>query len=102
MRVKNTYTDATRVYTAQIMSFCACQPLPTRGTHTFTGAIKPPYRKELKMTDNKRNYWGIVRENGNVVFDGTFVECWDHLVKTFGDRTLKEIIEAGYKITRIK
>lgn len=55
------------------------------------------------MTEKtKSKYWAIVRHNGRAAYEGTFTECWDHLVKTFHDRTLAEIVEAGYKITRIK
>lgn len=60
------------------------------------------------MTDNRkvthintRRYWAIT-EAGLVMFEGTFNECWDELVATYGDKTLKEIADLQTRIQRIK
>ncbi len=48
---------------------------------------------------NTRRYWTITH-NGNVLFTGTFLECWDELVAQCGHLTLSSIDQAGIQITR--
>lgn len=58
------------------------------------------------MTDKvtniaKRRYWAIT-ENGVVCYEGTFNECWEELVATYGNKTLADLAKQGTRISRIK
>lgn len=53
------------------------------------------------MTATKSKYWGV-QEDGKIGFTGTFNECWEFLVKNFGEQTLNELDKFDVKITRIK
>lgn len=53
------------------------------------------------MTDNenKRHYWAVKRHH-EILFTGTFTECWEHFVETMGEETLTALDAAGYRVAR--
>lgn len=48
-----------------------------------------------------RHYWTIKQHN-EVLFTGTFIECWNRFVTEYGDMIISEAAQAGYRITRAK
>ena len=53
------------------------------------------------MTKNKPNtYWGI-KINEEVLFRGTYSECWDRLCESFHDQTLAELKKSNVRIARV-
>jgi hypothetical protein len=57
------------------------------------------------MTDSKkviphpRHYWAVFHQT-EVMFSGTFKECWDFFVESHGNQKLKQVVDAGYRIAR--
>lgn len=55
------------------------------------------------MTVTKSKYWGVMCTFKNdILFQGTFVECWDYMMKNWSDITLKQLQIRGVKIARVK
>lgn len=42
-----------------------------------------------------------VKINVDVLFEGTVYQCFEYLVDRFGDETLSEIYDTGYRIESI-
>lgn len=52
------------------------------------------------MTDkNKRHYWAV-RNRDEILFTGTFNECWEELIKRFYNLTVGQLELAGVRISR--
>lgn len=71
-------------------------------TQTRTTTVSVTNRKELQMTKTKSKYWGVQEGDEGIGFSGTFVECWEYLVKQYGEHTLAELDQQNIKVTRIK
>ena len=59
------------------------------------------------MTDNKiiphpRHYWGVYDNKDGLLFDGTFNECWNHLITNYQQYTVAMLERDGICIKRIK
>lgn len=61
--------------------------------------------KSEKKKAKKKFYWGVTSWDPNgkaILFEGTYSDCWKHLVKEFGQYKLSYIVgELGLKIERI-
>jgi hypothetical protein len=53
------------------------------------------------MTATKSKYWGIFNNDG-LVFEGTFKECWDELLKRYHNLTVGQLELANVRIQRSK
>ncbi len=47
------------------------------------------------------HYW-VVKHKEEIMFTGTFIECWKHYVALCGNITVKEAENSGYRVTRFK
>lgn len=56
------------------------------------------------MTNKQKSkYWGVIWTFQNdILFQGTFNECWEYVMKNWSDVTLKQLQIRGIKISRIK
>lgn len=55
------------------------------------------------MDKSKRKifYWGVTR-NKQILFEGSFSECWKFMVDEFGSFTVGDLSKVGIKIERIR
>lgn len=51
------------------------------------------------MEKSSNHYWAIF-EKKEVVFSGTFSQCWDELINRFYNLTVGQLELAGVKIAR--
>lgn len=51
------------------------------------------------MQKSKTHYWAIFQDR-EVIFEGTFTECWYKLISTFGNVKLATLQNEGVKIAR--
>lgn len=57
-------------------------------------------KSKAKPTSKKKHYWGITREK-EVIFSGSFKDCWEQLCKKFTDYPVRYLMENNIKIERI-
>lgn len=50
----------------------------------------------------KSKYWGIQEGDLGIGFTGTFTECWERMVKDYGNETLAKLNQQDIRITRVK
>ncbi|WP_020474489.1 hypothetical protein [Zavarzinella formosa] len=51
------------------------------------------------MEKSKRYYWAVF-EGRQPIFEGSFNDCWKHLVATFGHETVAHLTANGIRISR--
>lgn len=51
------------------------------------------------MEKSKKYYWAIFNKDG-VVYEGSFNQCWDELIKRYYNLTVGQLEMAGVKIAR--
>lgn len=51
------------------------------------------------MEKSKSNYWAVFHQK-EILFSGTFTECWNHLVEMSGDQKVSEVVATGYRVAR--
>jgi hypothetical protein len=51
------------------------------------------------MEKSKTHYWAVFHKK-EILFSGTFTQCWNHFVKMAGDEKVSKVIAGGYHIAR--
>lgn len=58
----------------------------------------------MEKSKTKKHFWGITH-TGNaakeILFSGSFKDCWKQLIMDYGDMTLNKLTILGIKIERI-
>ena len=54
-----------------------------------------------KIIPHPRHYWGLLHGD-QTVMTGTFSDCWENLVDSYGHTTLKTLEQLKIRIARIK
>ncbi len=47
----------------------------------------------------KSTYWAIFQLK-EIIFEGTYSECWKELVSRYGDQKVQSLVERGIRISR--
>ena len=57
--------------------------------------------KELTMEkSSKTNYWAVL-QGRDVLFSGSFNDCWKHLTDCYAAETVASLTERGIRIGRV-
>ncbi len=51
------------------------------------------------MEKSPKHYWAVY-EGENVLFSGSFNDCWKHFVTSLGSHTVSALAERGVRIGR--
>jgi len=51
------------------------------------------------MEKSKTTYWAVYQQK-DILFSGTFTQCWNYLTMEFGHMTMAEVVMVGVKIAR--
>ena len=52
-----------------------------------------------KQSETKSSYWAIF-QGKEILFEGSFTECWKELVKRFASRTVASLVSGDIRIAR--
>lgn len=51
------------------------------------------------MEKSKRYYWAVF-EGREPIFEGSFKDCWQHLMGSYANVTVRTLVERGIRIAR--
>ena len=51
------------------------------------------------MEKSKKYYWAVF-QGRDVLFEGSFNDCWQHLVSSYCNQTVRSLVERGIRISR--
>ena len=52
------------------------------------------------MDKSKKHYWAVF-QGRDAIFEGSFNDCWHHLMGAFCDETVKTLVKRGIRIGRL-
>lgn len=55
--------------------------------------------KSQQPKTRAKNYWSVFHKK-EVLFSGTYTECWKFFVESEGNYKLKDLVEDGYRVAR--
>ena len=55
--------------------------------------------KEKTMEKSRKYFWAVF-QGRDVLFEGSFKECWQHLVDNYCNSTVRTLVEQGIRVGR--
>lgn len=52
------------------------------------------------MDKSRKHYWAVF-QGRQVLFEGSFTDCWQHLTERFADRAVSWLSDKGVRIGRL-
>lgn len=51
------------------------------------------------MEKSKKYYWAVF-QGRDVLFEGSFNDCWKHLTEQYSNETVANLVKSGIRISR--